>query len=497
MKSAIKIYLLLCAVFFSCNSEQVVSLDSLPLVPYPNEIVNQNGSISIASLTSISFPKMKNSFEAEILEFWEKELKQPIQLSDEGVLSFALDENLDATESYSIQIGKDKVLVAAATEEGLYRGWQSLQQILVFSSSMKALPMGQIIDSPNYAYRGAMLDVARHFFTLEEVKRYVDLMALYKFNYLHLHLTDDQGWRIEIKSWPRLTEFSSQSEVGGTPGGYYTQDDYVELVQYAAQKFITIVPEFDVPGHTNAALHAYAELNCNGVAPEVHTGIEVGFSTLCVDKPITYQFVEDVIRELASLTPGPYIHIGGDETQATPDAQFMKFIDAVIPMVGKYNKTPMGWFEVQKTNYDGDLLSQYWAKEADKPEHVKKGKPIVMSPSSFAYLDMKYDSLSQHGLFWAGYISVKKAYEWSPRKLVPSLAPEDIIGMETPLWSETISDNSGIDYLAFPRLIGHSEIGWSLESRREWASYKKRLKQQLSWLKDKGVQAYESPLLKD
>ena len=165
MKSAIKIYLLLCAVFFSCNSEQVVSLDSLPLVPYPNEIVNQNGSISIASLTSISFPKMKNSFEAEILEFWEKELKQPIQLSDEGVLSFALDENLDATESYSIQIGKDKVLVAAATEEGLYRGWQSLQQILVFSSSMKALPMGQIIDSPNYAYRGAMLDVARHFFT--------------------------------------------------------------------------------------------------------------------------------------------------------------------------------------------------------------------------------------------------------------------------------------------------------------------------------------------
>lgn len=497
MKSIVKIYVLLCTAFFSCTTEQVKPLDSLPLVPYPNEIVNEKGSMSISSLTSVSLPKMKNSFEDELLAFWEKELKQPIQISEEGLLSFVLDKTVAPSEAYRIEIGKDNVSLVSATEEGLYRGWQSLQQLLVFSKETKVLPRGQIIDSPNYAYRGAMLDVARHFFTLEEVKRYIDLLALYKFNYLHLHLTDDQGWRIEIKSWPRLTEFSSQTEVGGTQGGYYTQDDYVELVNYAAKKYITIVPEFDVPGHTNAALHAYAELNCKGVAPEIHTGIEVGFSSLCVDKPITYQFVEDVIRELASLTPGPYIHIGGDETQATPDDQFMRFIDAVIPMVGKYNKTPMGWFEVQKTHYEGDLLSQYWAKETDRPEHVKKGKPIVMSPSSFAYLDMKYDSLSQYGLFWAGYISVKKAYEWSPRKVVPDLAPEDIIGVETPLWSETISDNSGIDYLAFPRLIGHSEIGWSLESRREWESYKERLKQHLSWLKDKGVQAYESPLLKD
>ena len=164
-----------------------------------------------------------------------------------------------------------------------------------------SLPGGEITDQPTYSYRGAMLDVARHFFSVADVKRYIDLLSIYKINFLHFHLSDDQGWRIEIKSWPKLTEIGGQTEVGGGEGGFYTQEDFREIVEYAADRFITIVPEIDLPGHTNAALASYEELNCNGKATALYTGIKVGFSTLCVDKEVTYEFVEDVIREISDV----------------------------------------------------------------------------------------------------------------------------------------------------------------------------------------------------
>ena len=166
---------------------------------------------------------------------------------------------------------------------------------------------GRVSDDPRFSWRGAMLDVARHFLTVDEVKRYVDLMAIHKLNRLHLHLADDQGWRIEIRSWPNLAAHGGSTEVGGGAGGFYTQAQYSELVRYAAERFITIVPEIDMPGHTNAALASYAELNCDGVAPALYTGIEVGFSALCVDKEITYTFIDDVVREIAAITPGAVV----------------------------------------------------------------------------------------------------------------------------------------------------------------------------------------------
>ena len=479
----------------SCNPDKINPLDSLPLIPYPQNIENAEGYLSLSELTSISFNGAASSLVAEMKNFWDTSLAMSLETKPEGRLELQIDSSIEGQEAYQLHLTSKGVVLRAAGEEGLYRAWQSLQQILVFSKETGKIPTGTVTDKSVYPYRGAMLDVARHFFTVAEVKRFIDLMALYKFNFLHLHLSDDQGWRIEIKSWPDLTALSSDSEVGGTQGGFYTQEDYQELVAYAADRFITIIPEIDVPGHTNAALHAYPILNCDGVAPPVHTGIEVGFSSLCVDKPITYQFVEDVIRELAAITPGPYLHLGGDETQATPEDQFIRFINKVLPMADRYGKIPMGWFETRQTNYKGQVVSQYWAKEVDVPEGVRKGNPILMSPSSFAYLDMKYDNLSKHGLFWAGYTSVQKAYEWSPKTLVPSLPVEDIIGIEAALWSETISDNSGIDYLAFPRILGHAEIGWTEDELRNWEDYKQRLQKHLVWLRSKGVAYYQSPLL--
>lgn len=213
-------------------------------------------------------------------------------------------------EGYELRSGRTGVTLTAYRPAGLFRGVQTLRQQLpaaVEKRTVQAGPWqiagGTVTDTPRYAYRGAMLDVSRHFFTVDQVKRYIDQLALYKVNKLHLHLSDDQGWRIAVDSWPRLATYGGSTQVGGGPGGFYTKDDYREIVRYAASRYQEVVPEIDLPGHTNAALASYAELNCDGVAPPLYTGTGVGFSSLCVPKEITYDFVDDVLRELAALTP--------------------------------------------------------------------------------------------------------------------------------------------------------------------------------------------------
>src|SRR5688572_24278708 len=235
-------------------------------------------------------------------------------------------------EGYELTVTPDGVSMSASRPAGLFRGIQTIRQLLPAAIESPGaqpgpwtIPSGTIRDTPRFAWRGAMLDVSRHFFKLEDVKRYIDLLAYYKINYFHIHLTDDQGWRIEIKSWPKLTEIGGSTQVGGGSGGYYTQDEYAEIVAYAENRYITVIPEIDMPGHTNAALSSYPELNCNDNAPALYTGTNVGFSSLCIEKDITYAFIDDVIREIAALTPGPYIHIGGDEAKATKTDEYIRF----------------------------------------------------------------------------------------------------------------------------------------------------------------------------
>ena len=250
-------------------------------------------------------------------------------------------------EGYKIQIEEGEITVLAETEHGHFNGIQTLRQLIEsgsFHEKSVAIASGTITDKPEYSYRGAMLDVARHFFTVKDVKRYIDLIAQYKLNHLHLHLSDDQGWRIEIKSWPKLTTIGGSTEVGGGEGGFYTQEDYKEIVAYAKKKFVTIVPEIDVPGHTNAALASYPELNCNGKSPELYTGIEVGFSTLCTDKEIVYTFLDDVVREISEMTPGPYFHIGGDESHVTELKDYIPFIERTAKIVEKHGKQVIGLY---------------------------------------------------------------------------------------------------------------------------------------------------------
>jgi hexosaminidase len=353
------------------------------------------------------------------------------------------------------------------------------------------VPAGTIVDRPRFAWRGAMLDVAGHFFGVADVKRLIDLLAYYKLNRLHLHLSDDQGWRIAIRSWPRLTTHGSRTAVGGGPGGYYTQEQYADIVRYAQSRYIVVVPEIDMPGHTAAALSAYPKLSCDGVARPLYTGIEVGHSSLCIGKPSTYAFVEDVVREIAALTPGPYLHIGGDEASSTEPADYVSFIERVGKIVRSHGKRMVGWEEIAETRLSPTSIVQHWKSDLVR-RAAERGVKVVMSPASKAYLDMKYAPSTKLGLAWAGYTSVRDAYSWDPAKQIAGVNEDDVLGVEAALWTETIETMSDLEFMVFPRLLGHAEIGWSPAAGRGWNDYRLRLAAQGQRLAAMGVRFYRS-----
>jgi hexosaminidase len=405
-------------------------------------------------------------------------------------------------EGYKLVITKKMIELSANNPAGLFRGVQTIRQLLPASIELGSkqkgpwkIPTGIIQDYPNYSYRGAMLDVARHFFSVNDVKRFIDFLAYYKLNVLHLHLSDDQGWRIEIKSWPNLAILGGSTQVGGGKGGYYTQKEYADIVQYAKEQYITVVPEIDMPGHTNAALASYKELNCNEIAPELYTGTKVGFSSLCTGKDITYKFINDVVKELAILTTGPYIHIGGDESHATKKEDYISFINKAQEIVSGYGKQVIGWDEISLSELRVNTAAQYWSNAENATRAVSKGAKIIMSPAAKAYIDMKYDSATILGLHWAGYIEADKAYNWNPETLVPGIGRDKILGIEAPLWTESITNLKELEYMVFPRLPGYAEIGWCSSAGREWNEYKERLGKHCERFRAMGINYYPSRLV--
>ncbi|MGW7687750.1 beta-N-acetylhexosaminidase [Streptomyces asiaticus] len=406
-------------------------------------------------------------------------------------------------EGYRLEVTGRAITLTARGSAGLFHGVQTLRQLLPASierttrqSGPWRVSAGTITDVPRYAWRGAMLDVSRHFFGVDQVKRYIDQLALYKINKLHLHLSDDQGWRIAIDSWPNLARHGGSTQVGGGPGGYYTKDDYREIVRYAASRELTVVPEIDMPGHTNAALASYAELDCDGVAPPLYTGTEVGFSSLCVPKEVTYDFVDDVIRELAALTPGPYLHIGGDEAHSTSHEDYVAFMDRVQPVVAKYGKTVVGWHQLTGAHPAKGAIAQYWGTDGSEKEvadAAKAGTRLILSPANRAYLDMKYNADTPLGQNWAGYVEAKQSYDWDPGTYIKDAPASSVLGVEAPLWSETLQTSPQIEYMAFPRLPGIAELGWSPASAHNWDDYKVRVAAQGPRWDAMGIAYYHSP----
>ena len=425
----------------------------------------------------------------------------PIPIATEGtrVGGIALRLNTAATgEAYQITVTRDSIRISG-TPSGIFRGIQTLRQVMPPSieSDMRldgpwTVPALTVSDEPRFSWRGAMLDVSRHFFTVDEVKQYIDLLALYKLNVLHLHLADDQGWRIEIKSRPRLVALGSVTQVGGGPGGYYTQAEYADIVRYAQDRYITIVPEIDMPGHTNAALVAHPELSCSRMSPGLYTGTEVGWSTLCPKKEETYAFIDDVIRELAAMTPGRHIHIGGDEVQVLSHDEYVGFIERVQDIVTRHGKEMVGWEEVAKARLRPTSVVQQW-KGDSAILALQYGSKLVLSPAKRAYIDMKYTPTTELGLTWAAIIEVRDTYDWDPATYQTGVTEQNILGIEAPIWSETLRNITAVQYLAVPRLPSLAEVGWTPQSARSWDSFRVRIAAHGPRWNYLGVNYYRSP----
>ena len=415
-------------------------------------------------------------------------------------LHLAPDQTALGGEGYHITVSRDSLVLTAATPAGLFRGTQTIRQLLPadieseigVSRSTWSIPPLEIADQPRFAWRGAMLDVARHFFTVDEVEQYIDLLAMYKMNVLHLHLADDQGWRIQINSRPNLTAMGSLTQVGGGAGGFYTQQQYQDIVNYARARYITIVPEIDMPSHINAALIAYPELSCGEKPPGLYSGTDVGWSTICVDKDQSYALIDDVVREISAITPGPYFHVGGDEVKTLTDQQYIKFIERVQDIVNKYGKRMIGWEEISKANLKPTTLVQPWKSDSASVA-LKYGSKLVMSPSKRTYLDMKYNASTELGLSWAGLVEVNDAYDWDPAMSSPGVTEKDIEGVEAPMWSETLRNITAVEYLAMPRLAAIAEVAWTPQQTRDWSSFRVRVAAQARRWNYMGVNFYRSP----
>ena len=492
----------------SCTHEPPTDLTKTSFIPKPVSVTATGESFEIDESTVIYFQEDVEGLElaAQYLAYelnkvngMDLAVEPADELPRNGIyLSVVGDDQELGTEGYDLNIGKKLTGVKANSAAGAFYGVQTMLQILpVKNAAGESLKIatGAVRDFPEYGYRGAMLDVSRHFFGVEDVKRFIDFLATYKMNRLHLHLSDDQGWRIEIKSWPKLTEIGGSTEVGGGEGGFYTQEDYKEIVRYAQERQITIVPEIDMPGHTNAALASYAELNCDGKATELYTGTEVGFSTFCTDKEITYEFVDDVVREIAAISPGPWFHIGGDESHVTAEDDYIYFVNRVQDIVLSHGKKVIGWDEIANAELVDDAAVQFWADVENTTKGVEQGAKVLMSPAKKAYLDMQYDSTTHLGLHWAGYIEVDSAYAWNPATYVEGVTKENILGVEAPLWTETITNMDELEYMVFPRLPGYAEIGWSAPEIRNWDEYKTRLADHGNRFEAMDIDFYRSDLV--
>jgi len=432
-------------------------------------------------------------------------------------------------EGYELTVSPDAVVVRAGKPAGLFYGAQSLLQLLppeVFAPKPLAggdwkIPCVQIEDQPRFKWRGFMLDVARHFFTKAEVKEVLDALAVHKLNTLHLHLTDDQGWRIEIKRYPRLTQVGAWREDAGFGldpkrsttygpdgryGGYYTQADIRELVRYARERHITIVPEIEMPGHSSAALAAYPELSCSGgpYTPNTKGGIFAG--VYCAGKEETFVFLRNVLAEVSALFPGQYIHIGGDEVpkdnwkkcprcQARIKAEGLKnehelqsyFVRRIEQCVNAQGRTLIGWSEIREGGLAQNAVVMDWIGGA--VEAAGAGHDVVMSPTKFCYLD--YYQSTNHATepkAIGGYLPLSKVYAFEP--IPEKLDPQDqshILGAQGNLWTEYIPNLKHAEYMAFPRLCALAEVTWSPRAARSWEDFMRRLQVQFQRFDQLGI----------
>ena len=483
--------------------------DQFAIVPYPAMIEKKAGALNLTGeLVILASPNDSVRKTAELLAGYITDangtalpVKAYTGSPSKNSIVLALDPAAPSgAESYELTIREDGVLLRARGPEGIFRGIQTLRQMLLARAAAgeegPSLPCASIIDTPRFSWRGLNLDCSRHFYTVNDIKRYLDLIALYKMNIFHWNLVNDQGWRLEIKKYPKLTEVGAwRTEGGKRYGGFYSLQDVREILDYAKDRFITVVPEIDMPGHSQAALAAYPEYSCTNGPFTVSTRWGIHTNLFCAGNDATFTFLEDVLAEVAAMFPGTYIHLGGDECppfkwQRCPKCQarinekglkderelhgwFMRRVASYLERIGR---KAIGWDEILEGGAPAGATVQFWRGNEAALEAMRKGHPAIISTTGYTYLD--------YGL---AVTDLPKVYSFEP---VPADMPAEygrmLLGSEANMWSEFATPEN-TDGKLFPRILALSEVLWTPKEKRNYEDFHKRLETQYAVLRDLGV----------
>ena len=531
-----------------------INAQKVQLIPEPSSLQIGNGKFILPNQISIQVPSVFEAIGTEMITRFKTVTGKNASLSNQKNASIRFEQVQDKAlgkEGYQLTVNEKGILVKAQTYAGALYAWQSILQLCppaIYSNQTQpktlwSIPFVQITDTPRFEWRGFMMDVSRHFFTVAEVKKMMDEMAMYKLNRLHFHLTDDQGWRVEIKALPKLTQVGAwrpnrigkwhnitkpASEEPKTYGGFYTQEDIKDLVAYAKTKNIEIMPEIDVPGHSMAFLAAYPQLSTTPNYPyQVNAGEEFidwsglnGHITARIDnnldpsKKEVYEYLDIIFGELATLFPFEYMHMGGDETAKnnwaksddikalmqrenlkTQDEVQSYFVRRVEKIMQSKGKKLMGWDEILEGGLAPEAAVMSWRGVKGGAEAARQKHPVVMSPSSHNYLDYYQGEATAEGSVYAG-LRMKKTYSFEP---VPEGVEEKyILGNQGNLWSEQLQNIRNLEYMAWPRLMAIAEVAWSPKKSKDWERFSKKVESHfaiLDTLKIKYAKSIYDPIV--
>ena len=517
-------------MLFSCSSE--VKEANYQIIPIPQEIVlGQDGAFTLANGTKVMYPEGNEKMQknAQFLADYVKELTgntlQVVAGTEGKGILLQVTPNEAQPEGYQLKVSADKVVINGGSEAGVFYGIQTLRKSIPAGQGINvSLPAVEINDAPRFSYRGAMLDVSRHFFPVEDIKSFIDMLALHNINRFHWHLTDDQGWRIEIKCRPLLTEKASKrketvigrnsGEYDGIPHeGFYTQEQIKDIIAYAADQHITIIPEIDMPGHMQGALHAYPELGCTGGPYEVWTQWGVSDDVLCAGNDATLKFIEDVLGEVVELFPSEYIHVGGDECPKTrwhdcPKCQARikalgikgdkkhtaeEYLQSFIinhaeKFLNSKGRQMIGWDETLEGGLAPNATVMSWRGEGGGIEAAKQKHDVIMTPTTYLYFDYyQTKDIDNEPLAIGGYLPLQNVYNYEP--MTDKLTPEEqkyIIGVQANLWVEYIATLEHIQYMELPRMAALCDIQWSSADKKNYECFLSRLPQLVSLYDVKG-----------
>ena len=518
-------------MLLSCNTE--VKEANYQIIPLPQEIsvMDQAAPFILSNGTKIMYPEGNEKMQknAEFLASYIKDLtgkSLAVQAGTDGKgIILQLGGNAENPEGYQLKVTSDQVVISGPTEAGVFYGIQTLRKSIPVAQGVDiALPAVEINDYPRFSYRGAMLDVSRHFFPVDSVKRFIDMLALHNINRFHWHLSEDQGWRIEIKSRPELTEIGSKraetvighnsGKYDGKPyGGFFTQEEAKEIVAYAAERHITVIPEIDMPGHMQAALTAYPELGCTGGPYEVWKIWGISDDVLCAGNDETLKFIDDVLGEIIEIFPSEYIHVGGDECpkvrwakcpkcQArikalglksdknhTAEERLQSFIiNHAEKFLNGHGRQIIGWDEILEGGLAPNATVMSWRGESGGIEAAKQKHDVIMTPNTYLYFDYYQAKDTENEPFGiGGYLPMERVYSYEP--MPASLTPEEqqyIKGVQANLWTEYIATFSHAQYMVLPRWAALCEVQWSTPDKKNYEDFLSRLPRLIKWYDAEG-----------